>query len=97
MDIGPELIGEEVSTRPPYPHPVQYAATERGGGYKAYYGYIVPEVACERSKLLDRDGDYIMGNAWECGECIIPPRQTDNLPWRWPIVFPQGLQRGIYH
>ena len=48
----PEIVGEEVSTR------------ERvTSGYEAYQGYI-PEIAVHRERYQDRDGDFVMEDAW---------------------------------
>jgi hypothetical protein len=77
-----ELIGEEISMRPLYPPSVQYVPEPNRGGYHQYFEYSRPEIACERLKMRDSDGDFIMGNSWECGDCLIPGRDDDGWE-RW--------------
>jgi hypothetical protein len=33
-------------------------------------------------KMRDRDGDVIMENAWQCGQCLVPVRGEDGWE-RW--------------
>ena len=42
--------------------------------------------------MQDKDGDLIMADSWECGECVIPARQDDGKQ-RWASAPYQPLQR----
>ena len=45
------MVGEKVSTR------------DQRSGYQAYQGYV-PEFAVHRERNQDRDGDFVMEDAW---------------------------------
>ncbi|KAH8773167.1 hypothetical protein F5882DRAFT_464963 [Hyaloscypha sp. PMI_1271] len=89
-----EQIAEEVARGPLHPPYVRFVQEPARQGWQ--FGYIPPELACERPRMQDKDGDLIMADSWECGECSIPARQDDGMQ-RWasaPCQQPQ--QQGAW-
>jgi hypothetical protein len=87
-----ELIGEEVSKRPILLPPVQFVQDSARRVWQ--FGYIPPEIACERPRMQDKDGDFMMADSWECGECLIPARQDDGMQ-RWTSAPYQQSQQQV--
>jgi Zinc knuckle len=90
--VAMELIGEEVSKRPILLPPVQFV--QDSARHVWQFGYIPPEIACERPRIQDKDGDFMMADSWECGECLIPARQDDGMQ-RWTSAPYQQPQQQV--
>lgn len=62
-----------------YPAPISVMHTPPQQTFMSF-GYDRTEMGCQHTKMQDSDGDALMTNAEDCGECISAPRATDRIP-----------------